>query len=66
MKMMERMQATMYESEKKIELMATMLQTLIEDTLRKYGEGPHNKREKDDGRNKEEEGERIPQKSIHD
>jgi len=65
-KMMDRIQANMDKSEKMMALMATILQTLIKDTLRKYGEGPPNEGEKDDDKKKEKKGERIPQKLIHD
>ena len=42
MKMMDRMQAKIDEIENKMELMATMFQTLIKGTSRKDGEGPYN------------------------
>ena len=52
MNMMKRMPIRMDESEKKMELMATMLQTLIKNTSRKDGKHPHNEGQKDYGKKK--------------
>jgi len=49
------MHAKMDESKNKMELMATTLQTVIKDTSKKDGEGPHSEGKKDDGKSKEEE-----------
>jgi len=57
-KMLERTQARMEKSEKKMELMAATLQTLIKDTWKKDGEKPHNEEgeEKTDDKKREKEG----------
>jgi len=54
--MMEKMQARLDESEKKIELMAITLQTFIKDIPNDVGQKPYNGEKEDD--KKEEEGEK--------
>ena len=64
-KMVENIQTRLDESDKKIELMATALQTLIKKAPTELGEKPHNGGGKDDKR-KEEKRKRALIKPIHE
>ena len=69
---MERIQARVDESENKMELTATTLQTLIKDYPKKDGEKPYNEEWKDDEKAEEddkrrkEKTKRMPRKPIHE
>ena len=62
MKILERMQARVDESKRKMELVALTLQALIKDTTQKDAEKPHNEegeddvKEEADGKRTDEEG----------